>query len=154
MNAFRGKTIVEMVDAFQDAADDDNIRAVILTGAGDRAFSAGGDVEAEIDWGKGEKPPPMETLFRLIRTAPKPVIAMVNGYSIGGGNVLATVCYITIASENAIFGQVGPKMGSFAGGFGTAYLARLVGEKKAREMWFSAASIRLRRRWTWGWRTK
>jgi len=135
MNAFRTKTIVEMIEAFRDASEDDNIRAVILTGAGDRAFCAGGDVEAEIEWGKG-KAPPVEELFRLIRTIPKPVIAMVNGYSIGGGNVLATVCDLTIASENAKLGQIGPKMGSFAGGFGTAYLSRIVGQKKAREIWY------------------
>ena len=110
----------------------------MLTGAGDRAFCTGGDQSAhdgQYD-GRGTIGLPMEELHTVIRDVPKPVIARVQGYAIGGGNVLATICDITICSDKAIFGQVGPKMGSVDPGYGTAYLARIVGEKKAREMWY------------------
>ena len=113
---------------------------VVLTGAGDKAFCTGGDQkihEAGGDYGgRGIIGLPVEELHTVIRDTPKPVIAKVRGYAIGGGNVLATLCDLTIASETAFFGQVGPKVGSVDPGFGTAYLARVVGEKKAREMWY------------------
>ena len=110
----------------------------MLTGVGDRAFSTGGDqsVHEGSYGGRGTNGMPIEELQSLIRDVPKPVIARVPGYAIGGGNVLATICDLTIASEKAIFGQVGPRMGSVDPGFGTAYLARVVGEKKAREIWY------------------
>lgn len=137
-NAFRGKTVDEMIDAFQRAGWDKAIGVIVLTGAGDRAFCTGGDQSAhdgQYD-GRGTIGLPVDELQSLIRDVPKPVIARVNGFAIGGGNVLATVCDLTIASDNAQFGQVGPKVGSVDPGFGTAYLARIVGEKKAREMWY------------------
>ena len=138
MNAFRGKTCEELIHAFQKAGWDKTIGAIVLGGSGDRAFCTGGDQsahEGQYD-GRGTIGLPIEELQSLIRDVPKPVIARVQGYAIGGGNVLATMCDLTIASEKAIFGQVGPKMGSVDPGFGTAYLARLVGEKKAREIWY------------------
>jgi 2-ketocyclohexanecarboxyl-CoA hydrolase len=114
------------------------VGVIVLTGVGDRAFSTGGDQSAHdgnYD-GRGTNGMPIEELQSVIRDVPKPVIARVPGYAIGGGNVLATICDLTIASDKAIFGQVGPRMGSVDPGFGTAYLARIVGEKKAREMWY------------------
>jgi 2-ketocyclohexanecarboxyl-CoA hydrolase len=140
-NAFRPRTVVEMINAFLKAGWDDDIGAIVLTGAGDRAFCTGGDQsDHEGQYGdndaRGTVGMPVEELHSVIRDVPKPVIAKVRGYAIGGGNVLATICDMTIASENAIFGQVGPKMGSVDPGFGTAYLARVVGEKKAREIWY------------------
>jgi 2-ketocyclohexanecarboxyl-CoA hydrolase len=113
-------------------------RAIVLAGAGDRAFCTGGDQSAHSGQydGRGMIGLPIEELQSLIRDVPKPVIARVQGYAIGGGNVLAAVCDLTIASEKAVFGQVGPKVGSVDPGFGTAYLARVVGEKKAREIWY------------------
>ena len=142
LNAFRGQTVEEMIEALQDAGWDKAVGVVVLTGAGDRAFSSGGDqsVENQSSQGYGSRRGtagiPIEELQNLIRDIPKPVIAKVRGYAIGGGNVIATVCDLTIASENAIFGQVGPSMGSVDPGYGTAYLARIVGEKKAREIWY------------------
>jgi dihydroxynaphthoic acid synthetase len=141
LNAFRPKTIDELIAAFERAGRDAQVGAIILTGAGDRAFCTGGDFKAWqpgsgyegaswIDIGLS-----VGRLHRLIRAVPQPVIAAVNGYAIGGGNVLHVVCDLVIASSKAIFGQVGPRVGSFDAGFGTAYLARLVGERKAREMW-------------------
>ncbi len=142
LNAFRSQTVDEMATALEDAGTDPTIGVLVITGAGDRAFCVGGDVKefrpggyAGASWtGIGIK---VETLHRLIRTTPKPVIAAVNGYAIGGGNVLQVVCDLSIAAEHAQFGQVGHRIGSFDPGFGTAYLSRLVGERKAREMWFT-----------------
>ena len=138
MNAFRGQTCEELIQALNRAGWDKSIGVIVLTGAGDRAFCTGGDQSAhdgQYD-GRGMIGLPVEELQSLIRDVPKPVIARVQGYAIGGGNVLATLCDLTIASEKAQFGQVGPKVGSVDPGFGTAYLARIVGEKKAREMWY------------------
>src|ERR1700752_210514 len=137
-NAFRGRTVEELIQAFQRAANDKNVASVVLTGAGDRAFCTGGDQSAHdgnYD-GRGIVGLPIEELQSLIRDIPKPVIPRVNGFAIGGGNVLATLCDLTIAAEHAQFGQVGPKVGSFDAGWGTAYLARCVGEKRAREIWY------------------
>lgn len=138
MNAFRGKTCDELLDAFAKASWNKDIGVIVLAGAGDKAFCTGGDQsahEGQYD-GRGTIGLPIEEMHAAIRNAPKPVIARVQGYAIGGGNVLATLCDLTIASEKAQFGQVGPKVGSVDPGFGTAYLARLVGEKRAREIWY------------------
>lgn len=137
-NAFRGKTCDELLHAFGRAGWSKAIGVIVLTGAGTKAFCTGGDQsahEGSYD-GRGTIGLPMEELHAIIRLVPKPVIAKVRGYAIGGGNVLATLCDLTIASETAQFGQVGPKMGSVDPGFGTAYLARIVGDKKAREIWY------------------
>ncbi len=141
LNAFRPRTALELVDAFLRAGWDKDVGVIVLTGAGDRAFCTGGDQsDHDGQYGDGQNRGtvgmPVEELHSAIRDVPKPVIAKVRGYAIGGGNVLATICDLTIAAENAIFGQVGPKMGSVDPGFGTAYLARVVGEKKAREIWY------------------
>ena len=138
LNAFRAHTVEELIQAFLKAGWNKAIGVIVLTGVGDRAFSTGGDQsahEGNYD-GRGTNGMPIEELQSLIRDVPKPVIARVPGYAIGGGNVLATICDLTIASDKAIFGQVGPRMGSVDPGFGTAYLARVVGEKKAREIWY------------------
>ena len=138
LNAFRARTCEEILDAFNRAGWNDAVGVIVLTGAGDRAFSTGGD-QSDHEGGYGGRGLvglPIEEVHAAIREAPKPVIARVQGYAIGGGNVLATVCDLTIASEKAVFGQVGPKVGSVDPGFGTAYLAHVVGEKRAREMWF------------------
>ncbi|MEQ1650064.1 MAG: 2-ketocyclohexanecarboxyl-CoA hydrolase [Hyphomicrobiaceae bacterium] len=138
MNAFRGKTCEELIHAFNKAGWDKAIGVIVLGGAGEKAFCTGGDQSAHdgnYD-GRGIIGLPVEELQSLIRDVPKPVIARVQGYAIGGGNVLATLCDFTIASEKAQFGQVGPKVGSVDPGFGTAYLARVVGEKRAREIWY------------------
>ncbi len=144
-NAFRPETVAQMYDAFSDAREDPAIGVVLLTGAGPHsdgkyAFCAGGDQSVRghagyIDAGGVPRLNVLD-LQRLIRSMPKVVIALVAGYAIGGGHVLHVVCDLTIAADNAIFGQVGPKMGSFDGGFGSSYLARVVGQKKAREIWF------------------
>jgi 2-ketocyclohexanecarboxyl-CoA hydrolase len=138
LNAFRGKTCEELIHALNRAGWDDAIGVIVLAGAGDRAFCTGGDQSAHAGQydGRGMIGLPIEELQSLIRDVPKPVIARVQGYAIGGGNVLATLCDFTIASDKAVFGQVGPKVGSVDPGFGTAYLARVVGEKKAREIWY------------------
>ncbi len=138
MNAFRGVTCEELLDALTKAAWDKSVGAIVLAGAGDRAFCTGGDQSAHEGGydGRGTIGLPIEELHTAIRDAPKPVIARVQGYAIGGGNVLCTICDFTIASDKAVFGQVGPKVGSVDPGYGTAYLARVVGEKKAREMWY------------------
>ena len=138
LNAFRARTVEEMIAAFRDAAEDDEIGVVVLTGAGERAFSSGGDNSSKDGGygGRGVTGMPIDELHTAIRDIRKPVIAKVRGYAIGGGNVLATLCDLTIASEDAIFGQVGPRVGSVDPGWGTAYLARVVGEKRAREIWF------------------
>src|SRR6201994_291146 len=137
-NAFRGQTLEEMIQALHLAANDRNVASIVLTGAGEKAFCTGGDQSAHEGQynGRGVVGLPIDEIQGLIRDVPKPVIARVNGFAIGGGNVLATLCDLTIASEKAIFGQVGPKVGSVDPGFGTAYLARVVGEKKAREIWY------------------
>lgn len=139
-NAFRPLTTQELIDAFTLARDDQSIGVILFTGAGDKAFCSGGDQSVR---GKGgyvgkDGVPRLNVLElqRLIRTTPKPVIAVVAGYAIGGGHVLHVVCDLTIAAENAIFGQTGPKVGSFDGGYGSGYLARIVGHKKAREIWY------------------
>src|ERR1700724_929109 len=144
LNAFRAETVEEMLAAMRDAEADPAIGVIVLAGAGDRAFCAGGDNLARASGaegaggygGRGLVGLPIEELHNAIRDSRKPVIAKVQGYAIGGGNVLATVCDLTIASDKAVFGQVGPRVGSVDPGWGTAYLARLVGEKKAREIWF------------------
>lgn len=138
MNAFRGRTCDELIHALHAAGYDPDIGAIVLGGAGERAFCTGGDQsahEGQYD-GRGTVGLPVEELHTALRDVPVPVIARVQGYAIGGGNVLATICDLTICSESAIFGQVGPKMGSVDPGFGTAYLTRVVGEKKAREIWY------------------
>jgi naphthoate synthase len=139
-NAFRPETNIEMLDAMDIAREDNKIGVVVLTGIGDKAFCSGGDQNVKGVGGYvGQDGVPrlnVLDLHKKIRSLPKPVIAMVNGYAIGGGHVLHVVCDLTIASENAKFGQTGPKVGSFDGGFGSSYLARHVGQKKAREIWF------------------
>ncbi|WP_449043054.1 enoyl-CoA hydratase-related protein [Paracoccus sp. (in: a-proteobacteria)] len=137
-NAFRGQTLEEMIRALHLAGNDKDVASIVITGAGDKAFCTGGDQsahEGNYD-GRGVVGLPIDELQGLIRDVPKPVIARVNGFAIGGGNVLATLCDLTIASENAMFGQVGPKVGSFDAGWGTCLLARIVGDKKAREIWY------------------
>lgn len=139
-NAFTPLTVWEMSQAFSYCRNTMNIRVVILTGAGDKAFCSGGDMQVKGCGGYvGDDGVPRLNVLDVqmqIRYLPKPVIAMVNGYAIGGGHILHIVCDLTIASENAIFGQTGPKVGSFDAGFGASYLARIVGQKKAREIWF------------------
>lgn len=139
-NAFRPLTNAEMLDAMNICRDRQDIGVVILTGAGNKAFCSGGDQNYKTLGGykDSDGTPRLNVLDlqKAIRSIPKPVIAMVNGYSIGGGNVLNTVCDLSIASENARFGQTGPKVGSFDAGFGSSYMARCVGQKKVREIWF------------------
>lgn len=139
-NAFRARTIDELIWAFKSAWADRSVGVVALTGAGDKAFSAGGDQkqrEETGDYGPSESGLfEVETLHRVIRDIPKPVIAAVNGVAVGGGHVLHVLCDITIAAEHATFGQAGPRVGSFDAGFGSAYLARILGEKRAREVWY------------------
>lgn len=137
-NAFRAQTIEEMISAFKLAADDRGVSCVVLTGAGEKAFCTGGDQsahEGQYD-GRGIVGLPIDELQSIIRDIPKPVIARVNGFAIGGGNVFATLCDMTIAADTAKFGQVGPKVGSVDAGWGTCLLARHVGDKKAREIWY------------------
>jgi 2-ketocyclohexanecarboxyl-CoA hydrolase len=139
MNAFRARSVDELIACFKRAWADPQVGVVCLTGAGDRAFSTGGDQKQRAetgDYGPSESGLfEVEHLHRLIREIPKPVIAAVNGYAIGGGHVLHVLCDLTIAADTAVFGQTGPRVGSFDAGFGTAYLARVVGEKRAREIW-------------------
>lgn len=139
-NAFTPLTNMEMIEAMDICRERQDIGVVILTGAGNRAFCSGGDQHVKGIGGYiGKDGVPrlnVLDLQRRIRSLPKPVVAMVNGYAIGGGHVLHVVCDLTIASDNAIFGQTGPKVGSFDAGFGSSYLARIVGQKKAREIWF------------------
>ncbi len=137
-NAFRAQTCDELIDAIGTAGWDRSIGVVVLAGAGDKAFCTGGDQTAHAGQydGRGTIGLPLEELHSVIRDIPKPVIAKVQGFAIGGGNVLCTICDFTIAGEKAVFGQVGPKVGSVDPGFGTNYLARIVGEKKAREIWY------------------
>jgi len=140
-NAFRPETVTELIDAFARIRDDATIGCVLLTGDGDRAFCSGGDQNYKSHAGgyvgeDGVARLNVLDLQRHIRSLPVPVIALVNGYAIGGGHVLHVVCDLSIASDNAIFGQVGPRVGSFDAGFGIGLLARLVGDKKAKEIWF------------------
>jgi 2-ketocyclohexanecarboxyl-CoA hydrolase len=141
LNAFTSQTLDEMIDALYDAAYDREIGVIVLTGVGERAFCTGGD-QTDMEEGQYRRRGRLDILdannqlIYLLRNLPKPVIAMVNGYAIGGGHVVQVVCDLSIASETAIFGQVGPKVGSFDAGFGAAYLARVVGEKRAREIWY------------------
>ncbi len=143
-NAFRARTVQELIWSFRDAWDDNRVGVVILSGAGDKAFCVGGDQKEKgseggydytggLGGGIGLE---IENLHLTIRNIPKPVIASVNGFAIGGGHVLHVVCDLTIAADTAKFGQTGPKVGSYDAGFGSAYLARIVGEKKAREIWY------------------
>lgn len=139
-NAFRPKTVFELIDAFNIVREDNTVGVVILTGEGNEAFCSGGDQKVRGDAGYiGSDGVPRLNILdvqKLIRGLPKPVVAMVAGYAIGGGHVLHVVCDLTIAAENAKFGQTGPKVGSFDGGLGSSYLARIVGQKKAREIWY------------------
>ncbi|MEO6028444.1 MAG: enoyl-CoA hydratase-related protein [Candidatus Binatia bacterium] len=130
-NAFRGETVRDLIACVREAWHDHGVGVVVLTGAGDKAFCSGGD-QKESYIGLDE----VTTLHTALRDIPKPVIAMVNGYAIGGGHVLQVVCDLSIAADTAIFGQTGPRVGSVDPGYGTAYLARVVGEKKAREIWY------------------
>ncbi len=139
-NAFRGQTVEELIKAFRAAWADAGVSAIILTGAGGKAFCTGGDVKQRAE--TGDYGPTESGMFeigylhKLIRDVPKPVIAAVNGVAVGGGHVLHVLCDLSIASENAKFGQAGPRVGSFDAGFGSAFLARIVGEKRAREIWY------------------
>ena len=139
-NAFTPTTINEILEAMEYCHRENSIRTIIITGEGDKAFCSGGDQNFKTHGGYADEnnTPQLNVLElqKLIRRIPKVVIAMVNGYAIGGGHVLHVVCDLTLASENAIFGQTGPKVGSFDGGFGSSYLARHIGQKKAREFWF------------------
>lgn len=139
-NAFTPLTVMEMIDAFADARDDSDVGVIVLTGAGGKAFCSGGDQKVRGHGGYvgNDNIPRLNVLDlqRLIRVIPKPVVAMVAGYAIGGGHVLHIVCDLTIAADNAVFGQTGPKVGSFDAGYGSGYLARIVGHKKAREIWY------------------
>ena len=139
-NAFRPQTVAEMIDAFADAREDPAIGVVLLTGAGDKAFCSGGDQKVRGDAGYvGDDRVPRLNVLDLqhqIRYLPKPVIAVVAGYAIGGGHVLHLVCDLTIAADNAMFGQTGPRVGSFDAGYGATLLARTVGHKKAKEIWY------------------
>lgn len=141
-NAFRALTVEELITAFRWAWADEAVGAVILTGAGDKAFCAGGDQKQRAETGHYGEEDTASGLFEIqrlhetIRNIPKPVIAAVNGYAIGGGHVLHVICDLTVATNTATFGQTGPRVGSFDAGYGTAYLARVVGEKRARQIWF------------------
>lgn len=144
-NAFRPETVLEMFDAFNDAREDSTVGVILLTGNGPSkdgkySFCSGGDQKIRGDQGYvgGDGVPRLNILDvqKQIRSIPKPVIALVAGYAIGGGHVLHVICDLTIAADNAVFGQTGPKVGSFDGGFGASYLARIIGQKKAREIWY------------------
>ena len=139
-NAFRPLTVTELKEAFDLSRDDSSIGCVVLTGQGEKAFCSGGDqkVRGEGGYVGGDGVPRLNVLDlqKQIRSLPKPVVAMVAGYAIGGGHVLHVVCDLTIAADNAIFGQTGPRVGSFDGGLGSSYLSRIIGQKKAREIWF------------------
>jgi len=154
LNAFRGRTIEELLDAFWRAWTDREVSCAILTGAGDRAFCAGGDQKEYVEKGSYGASAnglfEVETLQQVIRDIPKPVIAAVNGLAIGGGHVLHVVCDVSIAAEGARFGQAGPRVGSFDAGYGTAYLARVVGEKRAREIWLFCRQYDAQQALDWG----
>lgn len=153
-NAFRARTVEELLHAFARAGWDPRAGVIVLTGTGDKAFCTGGDHASHNDVGYGGRGTiglPVDELQSLIRDVPKPVIARVNGYAIGGGNVLVTVCDLAIASETAQLGQVGPKVGSVDPGFGTALFARVIGEKRAREVWFLCRRYTAREALSMGW---
>lgn len=157
-NAFRPQTVKEMIQAMSDARYDDHIGTIILTGAGDKAFCSGGDQKVRGDYGgykdaSGTHHLNVLDFQRQIRTCPKPVVAAVAGYSIGGGHVLHMMCDLTIAAENAVFGQTGPKVGSFDGGWGASYMARIVGQKKRVKSGSCAVSTMHKKRWIWAWLT-
>jgi naphthoate synthase len=153
-NAFRAQTVDELIVCLKKAWADRSVGVVILTGTGDKAFCTGGDQKQRAQ--TGDYGPSVHGLFeidalhRLIRDIPKPVIAAVNGFAIGGGHVLHVVCDLTIASESARFGQTGPRVGSFDAGFGSAYLARIVGEKRAREIWYLCRQYTAEQALDWG----
>jgi 2-ketocyclohexanecarboxyl-CoA hydrolase len=137
-NAFRTRTVAELTDAFADARWNRSVGVAVLTGAGDRAFCSGGDQKerGQEGYARDQRPMDVEALHSAIRHIPKPVIAMVNGFAIGGGHVLHLLCDLSIAADTAVFGQTGPRVGSVDAGHGTGYLARVVGEKRAREIWY------------------
>ena len=161
-NAFRPLTVFEMFEAFTDAREDSSVGVVLLTGAGPHsdgkyAFCSGGDqsVRGKAGYVGGDGVPRLNVLDlqKLIRSMPKVVIALVSGYAIGGGHVLHVICDLSIAADNAIFGQTGPKVGSFDGGFGSSYLARIVGQKKAREIWYLCRQYNAQQALKWAWST-
>lgn len=139
-NAFRPQTVFEMSAALADARDDERVGVIILTGEGKHAFCSGGDQKIRGDVGykdaKGTNRLNVLDFQRQMRICPKPIIAMVAGYAVGGGHVLHMMCDLTIAADNAVFGQTGPKVGSFDGGYGASYMARIIGQKRARELWY------------------
>ncbi|GAA1944813.1 1,4-dihydroxy-2-naphthoyl-CoA synthase [Brevibacterium antiquum] len=153
-NSFRSQTVDELIEALTLAWGDNQVRSIILTGSGQKAFCAGGDVKQKAK--TGDYGPSRYGMFRIselhktMRSVPKPIIAAVNGVAVGGGNVLNTLCDITIAAAHARFGQAGPKVGSFDAGYGTAFLARVVGEKRAREMWYFCELIDAQKAERWG----
>ncbi len=153
-NAFRPQTVLELKDAFELAREDAEAGVIILTGEGEKAFCSGGDQKIRGDQGYvgGDGVPRLNILDvqKQIRYMPKPVIAMVAGYAVGGGHVLHMMCDLTIAAENAQFGQTGPKVGSFDGGWGSSYMARIIGQKRAREMWFLCRFIDAKKALDWG----
>ena len=140
-NAFRPQTVFQMGEALEDARNDEAVGVIILTGEGKKAFCSGGDQKIRGDAGykdgKGVNRLNVLDFQRQMRSCPKPIIAMVAGYAVGGGHILHMMCDLTIAADNAIFGQTGPKVGSFDGGYGASYMARIIGQKQAREMWFT-----------------
>jgi 2-ketocyclohexanecarboxyl-CoA hydrolase len=153
LNAFRSRTVDELIHAFRAAWADTQVGVVVLTGSGERAFSTGGDQRERTDAGYGTGGGiglDMHGLHGVLRAIPKPVIAMVNGYAIGGGHVLHVLCDLSIAADSASFGQVGPKVGSVDPGFGTAYLARVVCEKRAREIWYLCRKYSAQQALDWG----
>jgi 2-ketocyclohexanecarboxyl-CoA hydrolase len=154
-NAFTANTCEEMIHAFKDADYDRSIGVVVLTGAGEKAFCTGGDQGTQDGGygGRGVIGLPIEEVQSAIRDCSKPVIARVNGFAIGGGNVLVTICDLAIASDNAQLGQAGPRVGSVDPGFGTALLARVVGEKKAREIWYLCRRYTAQEALRWAWST-
>jgi naphthoate synthase len=154
-NAFRPQTVVELSDAFTRAREDTSVGVIVLTGAGEEAFCSGGDQRVRGDSGYESEPGGVgrfhvTDLHLQIRRTPKPVIAMVAGYAIGGGHVLSVVCDLTIAAENARFGQTGPRVGSFDGGYGASLLAAQVGQKRAKEIWFLCRQYDARQALEWG----
>jgi 2-ketocyclohexanecarboxyl-CoA hydrolase len=153
-NSFRARTVDELVRAFKLAWGSAEVGAICLTGAGEKAFCTGGDQKQRAetgDYGPSDSGLfEVDSLHRVIRDVPKPVIAAVNGFAIGGGHVLHVLCDLTIASETAVFGQNGPRVGSFDAGFGTGYLARVIGEKRAREIWFLCRKYTAQQAYDWG----
>ena len=153
-NAFRPKTVFELKEAFELAREDQHCGVIILTGEGEKAFCSGGDQSIRGDAGYvGDDGVPRLNILdvqKQIRYMPKPVIAMVSGYAVGGGHVLHMLCDLTIASNNAMFGQTGPKVGSFDGGWGASYMARIIGQKRAREIWFLCKFYNAKKALEWG----